>query len=43
MGPIYEAAGVSVGHKGRDRVWFTRAGEIAKYCVTLPKGTIPGS
>jgi hypothetical protein len=29
--------------KGGDRVWFTRAGEIAKYCVTLPKGTIPES
>jgi peptidoglycan/xylan/chitin deacetylase (PgdA/CDA1 family) len=29
--------------KGRDRVWFTRAGEIAKYCFTLPKGLIPGS
>jgi hypothetical protein len=25
--------------KGRDRVWFTRAGEIAKYCFTLPKGS----
>ena len=29
--------------KGRDRVWFTRAGEIAKYCFTLPKGLVPGS
>ena len=29
--------------KGRDRVWFTRAGDIAKYCVGLPKGLIPGS
>jgi peptidoglycan/xylan/chitin deacetylase (PgdA/CDA1 family) len=29
--------------KGRDRVWFTRAGEIAQYCFTLPKGLLPGS
>jgi len=28
--------------KGRDKVWFTRAGEIAKYCFTLPKGLVPG-
>ena len=41
--PLRQAIKHCVGHKGRDRVWFTRAGEIAKYCVTLPKGTIPGS
>ena len=29
--------------KGKDKVWFTRAGEIAKYCVTLPAGTVQGS
>jgi hypothetical protein len=27
----------------KDRVWFTRAGDIAKYCFELPKGTVPGS
>jgi peptidoglycan/xylan/chitin deacetylase (PgdA/CDA1 family) len=30
------------GHKLKDRVWFTRAGEIADYCFKLPKGTLPG-
>jgi hypothetical protein len=32
-----------VEHKGKDRVWYTRAGDIAKYCFSLPKGLIPGS
>jgi hypothetical protein len=41
--PLRQAIKHCVGHKGRDRVWFTRAGEIATYCATLPKGTIPGS
>ena len=27
----------------RDRIWVTTPGEIAKYCASLPKGTIPGS
>jgi len=29
--------------KRRDELWITTPGEIAKYCATLPKGTIPGS
>jgi allantoinase len=29
-------------HTHRDRVWLTRPGEIASYCLTLPPGTIPG-
>ena len=29
--------------KGKDRVWYTRAGDIAKYCFGMPKGIIPGS
>ncbi|HXQ50062.1 MAG TPA: polysaccharide deacetylase family protein [Stellaceae bacterium] len=29
-------------HKLKDRVWFTRALDIANYCLTLPPGTIPG-
>src|SRR4029077_4514557 len=41
--PLRQAIKHCVGHKGSDRVWFTRAGEIAKYCATLPKGTVPGS
>jgi allantoinase len=32
-----------VGHKQKDRIWFTRAGEIAKYCFSLAPGLIPGS
>ena len=32
-----------VEHKQRDRVWFTRAGEIAKYCIGMKPGIIPGS
>lgn len=32
-----------VEHKLKDRVWFTRAGDIANYCFSLPPGTIVGS
>jgi allantoinase len=27
----------------RDRLWITTPGEIARYCESLPKGTILGS
>lgn len=27
----------------RDKVWFTRPGDIAEYCYSLPPGIIPGS
>ena len=27
----------------RDDIWITTPGEIARYCETLPKGTVPGS
>ena len=27
----------------RDRLWITTPGEIARYCESLPKGTISGS
>ena len=30
-------------HAQRDRVWWTRPGEIADYCYELPPGIIPGS
>jgi peptidoglycan/xylan/chitin deacetylase (PgdA/CDA1 family) len=30
-------------HKLKDRVWFTRAGDIAKFCFEQPKGVILGS
>ena len=29
--------------KGRDKIWITRAGEIATYCFGMPKGISPGS
>ena len=32
-----------VNHSQRDKVWFTRPGEIARYAVTLPSGIIAGS
>src|SRR6476659_4117183 len=31
-----------VEHKLKDRVWYTRAVDIANYCFTLPRGTIVG-
>ena len=27
----------------RDELWITTPGEIARYCETLPPGTLPGS
>ena len=27
----------------RDALWLTTPGEIARYCASLPKGTVPGS
>jgi peptidoglycan/xylan/chitin deacetylase (PgdA/CDA1 family) len=41
--PIRQAIRHCVEHRNRDRVWFTRAGDIAKYCFGLSKGVIPGS
>lgn len=29
--------------KFHERLWITRAGDIAKYCMSLPAGVIPGS
>jgi allantoinase len=26
-----------------DELWITIPGEIARYCESLPKGTVPGS
>jgi hypothetical protein len=31
-----------MGEKPRDRLWITTPGEIARYCESLPKGTVPG-
>jgi hypothetical protein len=41
--PLRQAIQHCVQHKQKDRVWFTRAGEIAKYCYGLAPGLIPGS
>jgi peptidoglycan/xylan/chitin deacetylase (PgdA/CDA1 family) len=41
--PVREAIRHIVEHKHKDKVWFTRAGDIAKHCFALPKGVIPGS
>lgn len=41
--PLRQAIKHCVEHKNADRVWFTRAGEIAKYCMDMKPGIIPGS
>ena len=41
--PLRQAIKHCVQHKLKDRIWFTRAGEIAKYCYSLKPGLIPGS
>jgi peptidoglycan/xylan/chitin deacetylase (PgdA/CDA1 family) len=40
--PVRQAIRHCVEHKRKDRIWYTCAGDIAKYCLALPKGTIPG-
>jgi allantoinase len=40
--PLRLALKHCVEHKRKERVWFTRALDIANYCMTLPPGTIPG-
>jgi hypothetical protein len=41
--PVRRALKHCVEHKLKDRVWYTRAVDIANYCFTLPPGTIIGS
>ncbi|HEY1361860.1 MAG TPA: polysaccharide deacetylase family protein [Xanthobacteraceae bacterium] len=41
--PLRQAIKHCVEHQRRDRVWFTRAGEITQYCFKLAPGLIPGS
>ena len=41
--PVRRALQHCVEHKLKDRVWYTRAVDIADYCFTLPPGTIVGS
>src|SRR4029077_14916119 len=40
--PVRQAITHCVEHKRKDRIWYACAGDIAKYCLALPKGTIPG-
>ena len=32
-----------VEHEHRERVWFTRPGEIARHCAALPPGVVPST
>jgi allantoinase len=41
--PLRQALRHCVEHPRKDRVWFTRAGDIADYCMKLPAGLVPGS
>jgi len=43
FGPFKKALLHCVNHPKKDRVWFTRAGEIADFCFRQPKGVILGS
>ena len=41
--PLRRALQHCMEHPRRDRVWFTRAVDIAEHCFKLPKGIIPGA
>jgi hypothetical protein len=41
--PLRKAIKHCVQHKNADQIWFTRAGDIAKYCYSLEPGILPGS
>ena len=41
--PLKKAIQHCVEHPKANEIWFTRAGDIAKYCMGLEKGLIPGS
>jgi hypothetical protein len=43
MRPLRKALKHCAEHRHKDRVWFTRAVDIANYCVKLPPGLIVGS
>jgi allantoinase len=40
--PLRKAIKHCIEHKNADQVWFTRAGEISKYCYAMKPGIIPG-
>jgi allantoinase len=39
--PLRQAIKHWVEHKLKHRIWYTRAGDIARYCFLLPSGVIP--
>ena len=41
--PLRQAFRHCAQHKMKDQIWFTRAGEIAKYCYSMKPGILPGS
>jgi allantoinase len=41
--PLRQAIKHCVEHKAKDRIWYTRAVDIAQYCFSLGSGVIPGS
>lgn len=41
--PLRKALKHCAEHPKKDKVWFTRAGDIAEYCFKMPKGTLLGS
>jgi hypothetical protein len=43
LAAIRRALSHIVNHEHRDRVWFTRAEDIADYCYAMEPGLIPGS
>ena len=40
--PLRQALPHCVEHKLKDRVWYTRARDIARHCLAMPPGIIPG-
>ncbi len=40
---LRRAPGHCLQHPRMDRVWLTSPGEIARHCVSLPAGTVPGA
>ena len=41
--PLRQAIKHCVQQKHADQIWFTRAGDIARYCMDMEPGMIPGS
>jgi hypothetical protein len=41
--PLRQAIKHCVQHQLKDRIWFTRAHDIASFCFSLKPGIVPGS